>query len=141
MTVLPRPATSPELALMRSDNQSSHVFMTIYSPPVVYSARLAAVPASTDSVASIAYNSFIRRSVSAWFLPMRMIVLGAGLIGTTTAYYLSKFGHEVVVIARQSTAGLETSFANAGAASVSELRKASQRVLLPTASGTDMLRD
>jgi D-amino-acid dehydrogenase len=43
---------------------------------------------------------------------MRVIVLGAGLIGTATAYYLAKFGHEVVVIDRQSQAGLETSFAN-----------------------------
>jgi D-amino-acid dehydrogenase len=43
---------------------------------------------------------------------MRMIVLGAGLIGTATAYYLAKFGHEVIVIDRQPTVGLETSFAN-----------------------------
>jgi D-amino-acid dehydrogenase len=43
---------------------------------------------------------------------MRVIVLGAGLIGTATAYYLAKFGHEVVVIDRQPAAGLETSFAN-----------------------------
>jgi D-amino-acid dehydrogenase len=43
---------------------------------------------------------------------MRVIVLGAGLIGTATAYYLAKFGHEVVVIDRQPKAGLETSFAN-----------------------------
>jgi D-amino-acid dehydrogenase len=43
---------------------------------------------------------------------MRVVVLGAGLIGTATAYYLVKFGHEVVVVDRQSQAGLETSFAN-----------------------------
>jgi D-amino-acid dehydrogenase len=43
---------------------------------------------------------------------MRVIVLGAGLIGTATAYYLAKFGHEVVVVDRQAKAGLETSFAN-----------------------------
>lgn len=43
---------------------------------------------------------------------MRVIVLGAGLIGTATAYYLAKFGHEVVVIDRQAKPGLETSFAN-----------------------------
>jgi D-amino-acid dehydrogenase len=43
---------------------------------------------------------------------MRVLVLGAGLIGTSTAYFLAKAGHEVVVIDRQSRAGLETSFAN-----------------------------
>src|SRR5215475_5183861 len=43
---------------------------------------------------------------------MRVVVLGAGLIGTATAYYLAKAGHEVAVIDRQAQAGLETSFAN-----------------------------
>ncbi len=43
---------------------------------------------------------------------MRVVVLGAGLIGTATAYYLAKAGHEVVVVDRQKQAGLETSFAN-----------------------------
>jgi D-amino-acid dehydrogenase len=43
---------------------------------------------------------------------MRVVVLGAGLIGTATAYYLAKAGHEVVVVDRQRQAGLETSFAN-----------------------------
>jgi len=43
---------------------------------------------------------------------MRVVVLGAGLIGTATAYYLAKAGHEVVVVDRQQQAGLETSFAN-----------------------------
>ncbi len=45
---------------------------------------------------------------------MRIVVLGAGVIGVTTAYYLAKAGHEVEVIERQGGAGLETSFANAG---------------------------
>jgi D-amino-acid dehydrogenase len=45
---------------------------------------------------------------------MKVLVLGAGVIGTTTAYYLHKAGHEVVVVDRQPGAGLETSFANAG---------------------------
>ncbi len=43
---------------------------------------------------------------------MRVIVLGAGLIGTATAYYLADFGHEVVVVDRHVDVGLETSFAN-----------------------------
>ncbi|MDB5934168.1 MAG: D-amino acid dehydrogenase [Massilia sp.] len=45
---------------------------------------------------------------------MKIIVLGSGVIGTTSAYYLAKAGHEVTVIDRQPQAGLETSFANAG---------------------------
>ncbi|NYZ12685.1 D-amino acid dehydrogenase [Azospirillum sp. RWY-5-1] len=45
---------------------------------------------------------------------MKVIVLGAGVIGVTTAYYLAKAGHEVTVIDRQPGAALETSFANAG---------------------------
>ena len=45
---------------------------------------------------------------------MKILILGAGVIGTTTAYYLNKAGHEVTVIDRQPGAGLETSFANAG---------------------------
>lgn len=50
---------------------------------------------------------------------MRVIVLGAGLLGTTSAYYLSQLGHDVMVIDRQATAGAETSFANGGQISVS----------------------
>jgi D-amino-acid dehydrogenase len=45
---------------------------------------------------------------------MRVIVLGAGVIGVTTAYYLARQGAEVVVIDRQRGPGMETSFANAG---------------------------
>ena len=45
---------------------------------------------------------------------MRIVVLGAGVVGTTTAYYLQQAGHEVVVLDRQPAAGMETSFANAG---------------------------
>jgi D-amino-acid dehydrogenase len=45
---------------------------------------------------------------------MRIVVLGSGVIGVSTAYYLAHAGHEVTVIERQAGAGLETSFANAG---------------------------
>lgn len=45
---------------------------------------------------------------------MHVIVMGAGVIGTTTAYYLVQAGHEVTVIDRQPNVALETSFANAG---------------------------
>jgi D-amino-acid dehydrogenase len=45
---------------------------------------------------------------------MKIVVLGAGVIGVTSAYYLAKAGHEVTVIDRQPAPALETSFANAG---------------------------
>lgn len=45
---------------------------------------------------------------------MRVVVLGAGVIGVASAWYLAEQGHEVVVVDRQSAAGMETSFANAG---------------------------
>jgi len=45
---------------------------------------------------------------------MKVIVLGAGIIGVTTAYFLAKQGAEVVVLDRQRAPGMETSFANAG---------------------------
>lgn len=45
---------------------------------------------------------------------MRVIILGSGVVGVTTAYYLAKAGHEVTVIDRQLDVALETSFANAG---------------------------
>ncbi|WP_395649933.1 D-amino acid dehydrogenase [Brevundimonas sp.] len=45
---------------------------------------------------------------------MKVLVLGAGVIGVTTAYYLARAGHEVTVVERQPGPALETSFANAG---------------------------
>ena len=45
---------------------------------------------------------------------MRVLVLGAGVIGVTTAYYLARQGYEVVVVDRQLCVADETSFANAG---------------------------
>jgi D-amino-acid dehydrogenase len=45
---------------------------------------------------------------------MKVIVIGSGLIGVTTAYFLSLRGHEVTVIDREQSPGQETSFANGG---------------------------
>lgn len=45
---------------------------------------------------------------------MRVLVMGAGVVGVTTAYYLGSSGHEVTVVDRQAEPALETSFANAG---------------------------
>lgn len=50
---------------------------------------------------------------------MHVIVLGAGLIGVTSAWYLKQAGHEVTVIDRQPAVARETSFANGGQISVS----------------------
>ncbi|MBP6718912.1 MAG: D-amino acid dehydrogenase [Rhodoferax sp.] len=50
---------------------------------------------------------------------MRIIVLGSGLLGVSSAYYLSQQGHDVTVVDRQSTPAAETSFANGGQISVS----------------------
>jgi D-amino-acid dehydrogenase len=50
---------------------------------------------------------------------MRVIVLGAGVVGTASAWYLARRGHEVSVVDRQGAAGLETSFANGGQISAS----------------------
>ncbi|MDP2371216.1 D-amino acid dehydrogenase [Rhodoferax sp.] len=45
---------------------------------------------------------------------MKIAVIGAGVIGVTTAYELTRDGHEVTVFDRRATAAEETSFANAG---------------------------
>jgi D-amino-acid dehydrogenase len=45
---------------------------------------------------------------------MKVLVLGGGVIGVTTAYYLARAGHEVEVVDRQPGPALETSHANAG---------------------------
>jgi D-amino-acid dehydrogenase len=45
---------------------------------------------------------------------MRVLVLGAGVIGVTSAYELAGAGHEVTVLDRQPAPAMETSFANAG---------------------------
>ncbi|WP_225032602.1 D-amino acid dehydrogenase [Paraburkholderia sp. XV] len=45
---------------------------------------------------------------------MKTVVLGGGIVGTTTAYFLASSGEEVTVVDRQPGVALETSFANAG---------------------------
>ena len=45
---------------------------------------------------------------------MRVLVLGGGVIGVTTAYELLKDGHEVTLVEREAEVALGTSFANAG---------------------------
>ncbi|MDR7378857.1 D-amino-acid dehydrogenase [Rhodoferax ferrireducens] len=45
---------------------------------------------------------------------MKVLILGSGVIGTCTAYYLAKAGHQVTVVDRQPGPALETSYGNAG---------------------------
>ena len=50
---------------------------------------------------------------------MRVLVLGAGVVGVSAAWYLAANGHDVVVVDRQNGPALETSFANGGQISAS----------------------
>jgi D-amino-acid dehydrogenase len=45
---------------------------------------------------------------------MHVLILGGGVVGVTSAWYLARAGHRVTVLDRQNAAGMETSFANAG---------------------------
>ncbi|HWZ47078.1 MAG TPA: D-amino acid dehydrogenase [Herbaspirillum sp.] len=45
---------------------------------------------------------------------MHILVLGSGVIGVTTAYYLTRAGHQVTVVDRASGPAQDTSFANSG---------------------------
>ena len=50
---------------------------------------------------------------------MKVLVLGAGVIGVTSAWYLKRAGHDVTVVERREGPALETSYANGGQISVS----------------------
>ncbi len=45
---------------------------------------------------------------------MRVVILGSGVVGVASAWYLSQAGHDVTVIDRQPGPAEETSAANAG---------------------------
>ena len=62
---------------------------------------------------------------------MKVLLLGAGVVGTTSAWYLAGSGHEVVVVDRQPVAGNETSFANGGQISVSHAEPWANPHVLP----------
>jgi D-amino-acid dehydrogenase len=57
---------------------------------------------------------------------MTTVVLGAGAVGTATAWYLKKAGHDVEVVERQPEAGMETSWGNGGVIHASEVEPWSQ---------------
>lgn len=52
---------------------------------------------------------------------MKIVVVGAGIIGVTTAYELATRGHEVTLLDGRGGAGLETSYANGGQLGASEV--------------------
>src|SRR6516165_1488338 len=52
---------------------------------------------------------------------VKVLVLGAGVVGTASAWFLRERGHEVTVLERQASAAMETSFANGGQVSVSHV--------------------
>jgi D-amino-acid dehydrogenase len=62
---------------------------------------------------------------------MRVAVLGAGVIGVTSAWYLARAGHEVTLIDRQAGVGLETSFANGGQVSAGHAEPWAKPSVLP----------
>lgn len=62
---------------------------------------------------------------------MRVAVLGAGVVGVTSAWYLARAGHEVTLVDRQPGAGLETSFANGGQISVGHAAPWARPSVLP----------
>ena len=53
---------------------------------------------------------------------MRVTVLGAGVIGVATAYWLLEAGHEVTVVERREAAGVETSWGNGAIIHVSSVQ-------------------
>jgi D-amino-acid dehydrogenase len=62
---------------------------------------------------------------------VKIIVLGAGVIGVTSAWYLAQAGHEITVLDRQSEAGMETSFANGGQVSAGHAEPWAKPAVIP----------
>ena len=59
-------------------------------------------------------DSFLAEELARGDMRMKVVLLGSGVVGAASAFYLTRAGHEVEVLDRQTAAGLETSFANAG---------------------------
>lgn len=72
---------------------------------------------------------------------MHVCVLGGGVIGVTTAYYLARDGHRVTVLDRREGVGLEASFANGGQLSYSYVAPLAQPSILPNLPSLLLARD
>src|SRR4030095_7102285 len=66
--------------------------------------------ASSSSIPTIRFE----RDSSSRRDPMKTLVLGGGVVGVTTAYFLAKAGHEVTILEEKDGLGLEASAGNAG---------------------------
>jgi D-amino-acid dehydrogenase len=62
---------------------------------------------------------------------VKVLVLGAGVVGVASAWYLAEAGHEVSVVDRQPQPGMETSFANGGQISASHAEPWAKPSVLP----------
>ena len=62
---------------------------------------------------------------------MKVLILGAGVVGVTGAWYLAAAGHEVTVVERREEPGLETSFANGGQISASHAEPWAKPEIIP----------
>jgi D-amino-acid dehydrogenase len=62
---------------------------------------------------------------------VKIVVLGAGVIGVTSAWYLAEAGHEVTLVERRAQPGLETSFANGGQISAGHAEPWAKPAALP----------
>jgi D-amino-acid dehydrogenase len=62
---------------------------------------------------------------------VKVLVLGAGVVGVTSAWYLAQAGHEVLVVERQPQPGMETSFANGGQISAAHAEPWAKPSLVP----------
>ena len=72
---------------------------------------------------------------------MQIAVVGGGVVGVCTAYFLAAAGHQTVVLERYSNVALETSFGNAGlmapsaCSAVGRARHAAEAAVLPVQAG------
>jgi D-amino-acid dehydrogenase len=62
---------------------------------------------------------------------VKVLVLGAGVVGVASAWYLAEAGHEVSVVERQPQPGMETSFANGGQISASHAEPWAKPSMVP----------
>jgi D-amino-acid dehydrogenase len=72
---------------------------------------------------------------------MRICVLGAGAIGVTTAYFLTKDGHELTIVDRNGLPGQEASYGNGGQFSYSYIALLASLSALPSADGSGARAD